>query len=64
MKKTIRGALIYFLINFIIIIVFGLFFLRSAINFTGIVRALVIASASAFAWFLVYYRERKRKVKK
>lgn len=60
----IRGAFIYFFINFAIIMIAGLLFFRSEVNFCGIVRALVIASASAFASFLVYYRERKRKVKK
>jgi uncharacterized membrane protein len=56
----IRGAFIYFFINFAIIMIAGLLFFRSEVNFSGIVRAVVIASASAFAWFLVYYRERKK----
>jgi len=63
LKATIKGAFTYFFINFAIIIIAGLLFFRSEVNFSGIIRALVIASASAFGWFLVYYLRGKRDMK-
>ncbi|WP_163538422.1 hypothetical protein [Gracilibacillus sp. YIM 98692] len=53
MKRAIGRFLLYFVVWFFLIMLFGVIFKPSDIVFEGIVRALVISSASAFAMVFV-----------
>ncbi|CQR47529.1 hypothetical protein BN1058_01852 [Paraliobacillus sp. PM-2] len=53
MSRTLGRYFIYFVVFFILIMIFGLIFKPSNLEGDGIVRALVISSASAFGWVFV-----------
>ncbi|MBX0358444.1 hypothetical protein [Halobacillus sp. Nhm2S1] len=53
MSRTLGRFLIYFVVFFILIMIFGSIFKPSDLGVDGIVRALVISSASAIGWTLV-----------
>lgn len=60
LNRTLRRFLIYFVVFFILIMIFGAIFKPFELGFDGIVRALVISSASAFGWVFVERRFLKK----
>ncbi|MBP1947547.1 hypothetical protein J2Z82_000470 [Virgibacillus litoralis] len=59
MKRTLGRFFIYFVVFFILIMIFGIIFKPLELGVTGIVRAIVISSASAFGWVFVETRLKK-----
>ncbi|KHE72417.1 hypothetical protein LD39_04645 [Halobacillus sp. BBL2006] len=53
MKRTIGSFFLYFTVYFLLILLFAAIFKPSDISFEGIVRSVVIASASAAAMVFV-----------
>ena len=64
MKRTITRFLFYFLGIFLFIMIFGGIFKLSNIGYDGIVRAIVISSASALSWVIGQYIVEKKMSKK
>jgi hypothetical protein len=55
MKRLVINFLIRFSLIFVAIIIFGIVYKPSDVNFVGVIRALVIASGGALSWAIGEY---------
>jgi hypothetical protein len=64
LKATIGRFLINFLGIFVIIMILGSIYKPSDIGFEGIIRAIVISSASSLSWIIGQYIVKRTMLKK
>jgi hypothetical protein len=64
LKQTVVRFLIYFVVIFILLMIFGSIFKPSHMDSDGIVRAISISSASALSWITGQYIVERKMLKK